>query len=55
MLPYHGTIPRGDKLKSLVRHLLQGKKASDFVIALTDIHIDGKMPIFEDAKDAKHK
>lgn len=52
-LPYNGPIPREDKLKGHVRRLLQGREPSDYVIALTDVHIDGKNPIFKDSEDAK--
>ncbi len=54
-LPYDGPIPREEKLKSRVRRLFQGREASDYVIALTDVHIDGEKPIFNDAEDAKTK
>lgn len=52
--PYDGPIPKGNKLRSRVKQLLQsGKNKADVVIALTDVYT-GKQE-FSDAKDAKKK
>jgi hypothetical protein len=52
--PYHGPIPRGDKLRRMVSNLLNsGRATSDYVIALTDVYT-GKAD-FTDASDAKAK
>jgi hypothetical protein len=49
--PYHGRIPKGDALRSSVRHLLHAR--SDAVIALTDVYTG--TGDFTDATDAKKK
>jgi len=54
-LPYYGRIPKGEKLKRVVDYLLQGRQASDHVIALTDIYTATNPPEFIDAQDAKNK
>ncbi|MEZ4528261.1 MAG: DUF4276 family protein [Desulfobacterales bacterium] len=53
--PYHGLISAGEKLKSVVRHLLCGKKPSDHIIALTDVYTGSNPPTFTNAADAKAK
>lgn len=53
--PYDGRIPTGDKLKRVVTNLLSGSKASDHVIALTDVYTGSRPPDFRDAADAKTK
>ena len=55
MLPYHGPIPKKEKLKRVVTCLLSGNKASDHVIALTDVYTGSTPPEFENAADAKAK
>lgn len=50
-IPYHGRIPKGDKLKSDVEKLLSGKDAYDAVIALTDVYTGTND--FKNAADAK--
>lgn len=52
---YDGRIPTGDKLKRVVTNLLQGRYASDHVIALTDVYTGTNPPDFVDANDAKRK
>ncbi len=54
-VPYDGRIPKGDDLRRLVRNLLRGKYAADFVIALTDVYTGTNPPEFIDGKDAKDK
>ncbi|MCT7976296.1 DUF4276 family protein [Laspinema olomoucense] len=51
--PYHGRIPKKDKLKSDVEKLLSGKDAYDAVIALTDVYTGTED--FKNAADAKQK
>jgi hypothetical protein len=50
---YDGRIPKDDKLKRVVKNLLTGKNAADYVIALTDVYTG--TPDFKDAADAKTK
>lgn len=52
-LLYNGRIPKEDKLKRVVENLLSGARASDAVIALTDVYTGGDD--FVDAADAKRK
>ena len=54
-LPYDGRIPKEDKLKRLVSHLLVGQNSADHVIALTDVYTGTRPPDFIDARDAKQK
>lgn len=52
--PYHGRIPKEDKLRRVVEALLRnGKSRSDAVIALTDVYTGTND--FVDAADAKLK
>jgi hypothetical protein len=51
--PYHGRIPKDDKLKRIVEKLLKGKKPANAVIALTDVYTG--TDDFIDAADAKQK
>ncbi|MBM3120264.1 MAG: DUF4276 family protein [Chloroflexi bacterium] len=53
--PYHGRIPKEDKLKRVVKNLLQGRNSADHVIALTDVYTGTNPPDFQDAADAKDK
>jgi hypothetical protein len=54
ILPYHGLIPKGEKLKRVVENLLNdGNRASDVVVALTDVYTGTRE--FKDAADAKAK
>ncbi len=55
IVPYNGRIPTSDKLRRVVENLLTGKKASDHVIALTDVYTGANLPVFLDAGDAKNK
>jgi hypothetical protein len=50
---YDGRIPKEDKLKRVVRNLLAGRNAADYVIALTDVYTG--TADFSDAADAKQK
>lgn len=52
-IPQEGRIPKEDKLKRIVEHLLAGKNAYDAVIALTDVYTGTND--FTDAADAKAK
>ena len=54
-LPYDGRVPTGDKLRRVVDNLLNGPKAADHVIALTDVYTGSRPPDFQDALDAKSK
>jgi hypothetical protein len=54
-VPYDGRIPQDDKLKRVVRNLLQGDKAADHVIALTDVYTGTRPTDFRNAADAKRK
>jgi hypothetical protein len=54
-MPYDGRIPKYDKLKRIVKNLLNGKNAADHVIALTDVYTGTVPPDFTDAADAKAK
>lgn len=52
--PYHGRIPKGDRLKGEVGRLLRsGKTPASYVIALTDVYTGTND--FRDAEDAKKK
>jgi hypothetical protein len=52
--PQDGRVPTGDRLKRLVRHLLQDRPTpADAVIALTDVYTGTRE--FTDAADAKEK
>lgn len=54
--PYHGRIPRGERLKGdVLRHLKDRKTPADAVIALTDVYTGSSPPEFEDAEDAKRQ
>ena len=55
ILSYDGRIPKGKKLRSVVKNLLSGRRASDYVIALTDVYTGTTPPDFTDASDAKKK
>jgi len=53
-LPYHGRIPKGEKLRRVVENLLSdGDRAADAVVALTDVYTGTRE--FNDAADAKAK
>jgi hypothetical protein len=52
-LRYDGRIPTGEKLKRVVENLLAGPRASDAVIALTDVYTGTRE--FTDAEDAIRK
>jgi hypothetical protein len=52
-LPYYGRIPKEDKLKRVVENLLSDARASDAVIALTDVYTGSND--FVDAADAMRK
>ncbi|NJL72097.1 MAG: DUF4276 family protein [Candidatus Competibacteraceae bacterium] len=53
---YDGRIPKQEKLKKLVEHLLNdGKRSADHVIALTDVYTGTTPPDFENAADAIDK
>lgn len=54
-LSYDGRIPKGEKLKVLVKKLLRGVRPADYVIALTDVYTGSVPPDFNDASDAKIK
>ena len=54
-LPYDGRIPKEDKLRRVVMNSLSGPRASDHVIALTDVYTGSQPPDFRDATDAKSK
>ena len=54
-LPYDGRIPTGEKLRRVVSYLLNGRRAADQVIALTDVYTGTRPPEFRDALDAKAK
>lgn len=53
--PYHGRIPTGQKLQRVVTNSLSGKRAADYVIALTDVYTGAQPPEFLNAADAKAK
>lgn len=53
VLPYHGRIPKGEKLRREVGRLLSGKFPADAVIALTDVYTG--CGDFASAQDAKEK
>ncbi|MDO9508842.1 MAG: DUF4276 family protein [Thermovirgaceae bacterium] len=53
--PYDGRIPKESKLRRVVENMLQGKNASDHVIALTDVYTGSVPHDFRDAQDAKDK
>jgi hypothetical protein len=50
---YDGRIPKEDKLKRVVRNLLYGRNAADYVVALTDVYTGDSD--FKNAADAKLK
>jgi hypothetical protein len=55
MIPfcYDGRMPKEDRLKRVVGNLLNGKDATDYVIALTDIYMGVlilKMPPMQNQK-----
>jgi len=52
---YDGRIPKGDKLKRIVKNLLSGRNSADHVIALTDVYTGTTLHDFLDATDAKAK
>lgn len=52
-MPYHGRIPKEDKLRRVVENLLTGRDRADAVIALTDVYTG--TADFQDAEDAKSK
>ena len=52
---YDGRIPTKEKLKEDVEMYLSGKKAADYVIALTDVYTGSDSHEFKDAADAKNK
>jgi hypothetical protein len=54
-LPYDGRVPTGPKLRRVVAALLNGPRAADNVIALTDVYTGTQPPEFQDAADAKTK
>jgi hypothetical protein len=54
-LPYDGRIPKENKLKRVVAHLLTGRDAADHVLALTDVYTGTNPPDFQDAAEAKGK
>ncbi|KHD06901.1 hypothetical protein PN36_03495 [Candidatus Thiomargarita nelsonii] len=51
--PYHGRVPKDDKLRRIVEKLLTGKKPAHAVIALSDVYTG--TDDFIDAADAKQK
>ncbi len=51
--PYDGRIPKGDDLRKKIQAVLNGRDASDHVIALTDVYTGTND--FSDAQDAKSK
>lgn len=53
--PQHGSLPTKEKLRRVVEGLLRGKRASDYVIGLTDVYTGHQPPLFTDAADAKQK
>jgi len=53
--PYHGRIPKHDKLRRVVENHFRGKNPADHVIALTDVYTGTTPPDFLDAADAKAK
>jgi hypothetical protein len=55
VVPYHGRIPKEDKLYRVVQNLLSGKNPSDHIIALTDVYTGSQPPEFLDVADAKNK
>jgi hypothetical protein len=52
-MPYHGRIPKEDKLNRVVENLLSGREPAEAVIALTDVYTGTRD--FVDANDAKNK
>ena len=55
-LPYDGRIPTGDKLKRVVKRLLNSRhQPADQVIALTDVYTGTQPPNFRSAADAKNQ
>lgn len=56
LLPYDGRVPKGDRLKSLVRNLLTGfQTPADHVIALTDVYTGALPHDFSSASEAKNQ
>ena len=56
IVPYHGRIPTGEKLKRVVANLLNDSRLSaNAVIALTDVYTGSEPPEFPTADDAKKK
>lgn len=54
--PYHGRIPRGDRLKGdVLRHLRDKKSPADEVIVLTDVYTGSNPPEFSDGENAKRQ
>jgi hypothetical protein len=54
-VPYNGRIPKEEKLRRVVGHLLAKGGKADHVIALTDVYTGSSPPDFIDAEDAKLK
>ncbi|GAB1409759.1 hypothetical protein MASR1M90_09130 [Desulfovibrionales bacterium] len=54
-LKFDGRIPKQGKLRRTVQNLFTGAKASDYVIALTDVYTGSNPPDFKNAEDAKQK
>lgn len=52
-MPYHGRIPKADKLSRVVDNLLSGREPAEAVIALTNVYTG--TGDFADANDAKNK
>jgi hypothetical protein len=52
-VPFHGRLPKGEKLRRQVTNLFRGQYPADAVIALTDIYTG--TGDFRDAVDAKEK
>ena len=55
VVPYNHRIPTGEKLRRAVNNLLTGRRASDHVVALTDVYTGSNPPDFSDTEDAKSK
>lgn len=53
--PFNGRVPTKDKLRKVVHLLLKGNKASDHVIALTDVYTGENPPGFKNGEDARKK
>ena len=52
---YDGPIPKGEKLRRDVEKLLNGSRAADHVLALTDVYTGKRPPEFHNAAHAKAK